>query len=464
MKRGALFNPARVLVIGFAGVIALGTFLLTLGFATVDGRGLPVIDAFFTATSAVCVTGLTVVNIGAVLTTFGQVVVMLLIQVGGLGVMTITSLFVYAVRRRISLRDSVTVGEALGQTRLTGAGRLVRNVVLVTVVVEAAGALLLTAAWSRGYPVGQALYLGVFHSVSAFCNAGFDLFGRSLVDYAGNITVNLTIMGLIVIGGLGFVVIEELLGAGWRAVRAGRRGPAGLGSASPSAANGKRLSLHTRLVLVTTTALIVLGTLAVLALEYRNPGTLGPLPAGQKVLAAAFAAVTPRTAGFNTVAVASLLGPTLLLTIVLMFIGASPGSTGGGIKTTTLATIIATIRSALRGREAAEIGGRRLSTEVTMKAWVITALALGLVVVGVFILLGTEQLPLMDLTFEAVSAFGTVGLSTGITPQLSVVGRLVIPLLMFAGRVGPLTLAVALARRRPEGADWRLAEERIIVG
>ncbi len=456
---GAIMGPPRLLAAGFAAAIGVGTLLLTLPAATADGLGLPVLDAFFTATSAVCVTGLTVVNIGADLSAFGQVVVLLLIQVGGLGVMTVTTLFAYAVRRRVPLRDSLTVGEAFGRFNLTAGGQLVRDVTLVTLAVEGTGAVLLALAFGRDYPLGQATYYGVFHSVSAFCNAGFDLFGRSLTGYVTNLPVNLVVMVLIITGGLGFLVITEVvsfLRNGWF------RGYQASNGAGGAAAH--RLSLHTRVVLATTALLILAGTVIILGLEFSNPATLGPLSLGHKVLAATFQAVTPRTAGFNTVATGRLLQPTLLVLVVLMFIGASPGSTGGGIKTTTFATVFAAVRSALRRRDDVELGGRRLPAEVAQKAWTITALALGLVTVVIFALLVTETAPLMDLLFEAVSAFGTVGLSTGITPNLSAPGRVLIPLLMYAGRVGPLTLAAALTRGRSPGPDWHLPEERIVVG
>jgi len=439
-NRGTL-NPARLLATGFAAVIAFGTLLLTLPPATTDGRGLPVVDALFTATSATCVTGLTVFDVSAVLTTFGQVVLLLLIQAGGLGVMTVTTLFVYAIGRRISLRSDMTISESLGQPRLASTGRLVKDVALLTLVVESVGALILTVAFSGDFPLGRALYYGVFHSVSAFCNAGFSLFGPNLLDYVTNVPVNLTTISLIVVGGLGFVVLSEIL-----ALRRGRR-----------------LSLHSRVVLKATAVLIVVGTLSVLAFEFANPATLGALSPGGKVLAALFQSVTPRTAGFNTVVVGSLLQPTLLILTILMFIGASPGSTGGGIKTTTFVTLLASVRSALRRREDVEMGERRLPHETTTKAWVITVLSAGLVLTAILILLATEGAPLMDVTFEAVSAFGTVGLSTGLTPELTVAGRVLLSLVMYAGRVGPLTLAVALTRQdRPAG--WRLPEERVIVG
>lgn len=435
-------RSARLLAAGFAAAASVGTLLLTLPGATVDGDGLSLVDAFFTATSAVCVTGLTVIDIGAGLTAFGQVVVLTLIQIGGLGVMTVTTFFAYAVGRRISLSDTLTVGEALGQPNLSAITRLARNVAVTTFAIEAAGAIALAAVWNRDYPLGRALYYGAFHAVSAFCNAGFDLFGRSLTAYVRSVPVNFIVAGLVVVGGLGFAVVSEVL----------------------SARRGRGLSLHTRVVLKTTAALIAAGTVLVLALEFSNPATLGPLAPGEKVLAALFQSVTPRTAGFNTVPIGSLFQPTLLLLIVLMFIGASPGSTGGGIKTTTFVTMLAAIRSALRGRTDVEIGERRVPEEVAVKAWVITALALGLVLAVTGVLLLTEGVSLMEAAFETVSALGTVGLSTGITPKLTVAGRIILPLVMYAGRVGPLTLAVALTRRSAGPGRWRYPEERVVVG
>jgi trk system potassium uptake protein TrkH len=447
-------NPARLLVTGFLTAIGLGTVLLSLPAATVDGRGLPLVDALFEATSATCVTGLVVVDTGSTFTLFGELVILILIQVGGLGIMTVTTLFAYAVGRRISLSETLTVGEALGQPHLSGVLALARNVALLTFTAELAGAAVLTAVWSQEYPLGEALYLGVFHSVSAFCNAGFDLFGQSLAGHTTDVVVNLTFLTLIITGGLGFYVLSEVLSR--------RRFGPGVGN-SPGGRNG-RLSLHTRVVLVTSLALIAGGTLVILLFEHSNPATLGPLSPGGKVLAALFQAVTPRTAGFNTVSIAHLAPSTLLILMVFMFIGASPGSTGGGIKTTTFVALVSTIRSALRRRDDVEIGGRRLPPEVTVKSWVIASLGLGVILTATTLLLATEDAPFLTVLFETVSAFGTVGLSTGLTPELSTAGRLLVSVLMFVGRVGPFTVAVALARKRPTGRAWHLPEERIIVG
>lgn len=459
--------------------IAIGTVLLSLPAATVDGQGLALVDAFFMATSATAVTGLVVVDTGSALSLFGQLVVLTLIQIGALGIMTVTTLFAYAVGRRISLRETLTTGEALGQPNLAGVLTLTRNVAILTLMIEGAGAIILTALFSRDMPLGQAAYFGVFHSISAFANAGFDLFGLSLTGFTTDLAVNLTFMLLIIIGGLGFYVTTELLTHGRRTARIPARSmtmplnevvrPSAEGAADRNGRNG-RLSLHTRLVLRVTGALILAGTLLILALEWSNPATLGPLSVGEKLLAALFQAVTPRTAGFNTLVTGALNPATLVLLMVFMFIGASPGSTGGGIKTTTFMVVAASIRSALRGRDDVEIGNRRLPPEVTVKSWVIAALSLALIIGGALALLITESHLVsggsspLGVIFESVSAFGTVGLSTGVTPELSIAGRIILPILMYAGRIGPLTLAVALTRRKAGTGAWHLPEERVIVG
>jgi len=435
-------NPARLLAISFAAAITTGTLLLSLPAATADGRGLSPIDALFEATSATCVTGLTVVSTAHDLSLFGQLVVLTLIQIGALGIMTVSTMFAYAAGRRVSLSGTLTLGEELGQPRLAGVIVLARNVAMLTFVIELAGALVLTALFSRHYPLGRAAYLGVFHAISAFGNAGFDLFGDSLAGFATDVPVNLVMMTLIVLGGLGFYVITELVA--WRRTT--------------------RLSLHTRIVLKASGILILAGTVLVLLFEWSNPETLGALPSGGRLLAALFQAVTPRTAGFNTVPTGALASSTLLILMVLMFIGASPGSTGGGIKTTTFVAVLATVRSVFRRRDDVEIEERRLPPEVPAKALAITLLALAVVLTAAVILLAAEDAPLRDVLFETVSAFGTVGLSTGLTSELSPVGRILISALMYTGRVGPLTLVVALSRKRTVSKDWHLPEARIIVG
>jgi trk system potassium uptake protein TrkH len=318
--------------------------------------------------------------------------------------------------------------------------RFTRAILRVTLAIEGVGVLLLAIRWIPEFGTGRGLYYAVFHAVSAFNNAGFDLMGgfRSLTAYAGDPSVTLIIAALIVLGGLGFTVLIDLK-------------------------ERQRLTLHAKVVLVTTGILIGLGTLLILVMEAANPNTLGPLGLPQKVLAAFFQGVTPRTAGFNSVDIGRMYEPTLMLLIALMFIGASPGGTGGGIKTTTFVVPLTVIRAMLFGRQDAEIFHRRLDPVVVYKAVTLALAGVAFVVTMSVALSISERLPLMPAAFEIVSAFGTVGLSTGITPSLSTVGRLIVIATVFTGRIGLLTVAFALSRRqRP--TDYRYLEERILVG
>jgi trk system potassium uptake protein TrkH len=436
-------SPSRVLVLGFAGVIFAGSLLLSIPQATAAGKTTPYIDALFTATSAVCVTGLVVVETGRHWSILGQLVTIVLIQVGGLGIMTMSTLFALIIGKRISLRERLLIQEAAGLSRMAGVVRLVKAILQVTLVAEGAGALLLTARFARDMPLAKAAYFGVYHSVSAFCNAGFDLFGTSFMGYVGDWTVNLVVTSLIIVGGIGFTVIVEL----WE-TRLGRRG---------------RLSLHSRTALKVTAWLLCAGTVLMYLFERYNPATLAPLPPHARLLAAYFHAVTPRTAGFNTIATGKMTLPALVVTMVLMFIGASPGGTGGGIKTTTIATVVSMVGSILRGKQDVEMGDKRLARDVVDRALAIAALSLGLLVVVTVLLSATQKALLVGMMFEATSAFGTVGLSMGITPTLTTGGKLFIMMTMFAGRVGPLTLAMAIAQRA-HVAPVRLPEDRLLVG
>jgi len=445
------FTPSQVLVLGFAGIILLGAILLWLPISAEPGQHTPFIDALFTATSAVCVTGLTVFDTAKHFSPFGEVVIMLLIQAGGLGIMTLSALAMLLVGKRVSLRDRLLMQEALGSFTIAGVVRITRNILLVTVAVESLGALLLAVRWAAEMPFGKALYWGVFHSVSAFNNAGFDITSVSLRDYNRDPSVLFIISTLIILGGIGFLVLEDL----WRHRR------------------WSKLSLHSRLALKVTGLLLVVGTFAFLALEYTNPATFAPLPWYHKLTNAYFASVTPRTAGFESVLTGGMRDATLFFTIILMFIGASPGGTGGGIKTTTFSLIALTIRSTVTGKEHAELMGRRLPGELVDKAIAVAAIALGLVATTVGLLLITEARSLADpnsgmtfirLVFEDVSAFGTVGLSTGITALLSSAGKLIITITMYIGRVGPLTMAVALAQRKVDRTPIYYPEDRVMIG
>ncbi len=437
------WSPPRILATGFALIILLGGTLLAMPFATADGQGLRYIDALFTAASATCVTGLVVVDTGTYFSTAGQIVIMLLIQIGGLGFMTMATLFALMLKRRISLRERLILQEAMNQSSMEGIVRLIRRVVLYSLAIEAAGMLLFTSRFLYDMPPGRALYFGLFHSISLFNNAGFDLFGeyRSLTGYVGDPLVNITAMFLIILGGLGFIVLSDLL----------------------EYRRNRRLSLHSKVVLTATGALIPIGALAILIFEYTNASTISPLGWDGKLWASLFQSVTTRTAGANSIDIGSLRQATQFFMIIYMFIGASPGSTGGGIKTTTFVTLIGAVIAMIRGRDDIVLFRHRLARERILKALTITLISLALVMTVTMALCATEDREFLRILFETVSAFGTVGLSTGITPSLTDAGKLVIALTMFAGRLGPLTLAYALGPRNDKEL-YRHPEGKIIIG
>ena len=438
-----VLNPARVLVLGFLAIIIVGALLLMLPHAVV-GEKLTALEALFTSTSAVCVTGLVVVDTGTTFTVFGQLVIMMLIQIGGLGFMTMATLIFMLLGRKISFRNRLLISESLNQFTVQGVVALVKIILVYTLAVEGSAALLLALRFSRDFGWVRAIYYGVFHAVSAFCNAGFDLFGNfsSLTSYRGDPVVNLVIMALIISGGLGFTVVRDFFPP-WR--KAGR------------------LELHSKLVLVITALLLVSASLAIFVLEFSNPQTLAGIPWVDKVLATAFTATTPRTAGFNTVSIAGLRQPTLFIIIILMFIGASPASTGGGIKTTTFGVILVAVHSIIRGETDAVLFKRRLPQYIIHKALAIIILSIGLIAFVTLILCITEPFEFMSVLFEVVSAFGTVGLSVGITPDLSALGKLLIIFMMFVGRVGPVTLTLAFGQRL-KPSNIRYPEGRVMVG
>lgn len=443
-KRRVSLDPPKVLVLGFAILILIGTCLLTLPIATVDGNGLPVLDALFTATSATCVTGLVVVDTGSTFTKFGQLVILSLIQIGGLGFMTFATFFFFLLGKKISLKDRLLLQESLNNLSIEGIVRLVKRVLIFTAIIESVGAIILSIRFSYDMSIGRAIYYGFFHSISNFNNAGFDLMGefRSLTPYVADPTVTLTVCALITIGGIGFIVMNEVYE--YRETR--------------------RLSVHTKVVLVTSLILTAGGALLIFLFEFGNDKTLQPLSPFGKVLGALFQSVTNRTAGSNTLNIPDLTHPTLFLTIFLMFVGASPGSTGGGIKTTTLATLLGTVWSQVKGKEDVVLFRRRIVIEIIFKALTVTVSGLFLVMVITMLLTITEVgNDFLMILFEATSAFATVGLSMGLTPELSPIGRMLIIFTMFAGRVGPLTVAFAIAmRRKPD--PYRHPKGRIMIG
>jgi trk system potassium uptake protein TrkH len=456
LTRAIVRRPSRVAILAFMGAILLGAILLALPWSAADGRSVGVVDAFFTSTSAVCVTGLVVRDTPREWSLFGQLVILALVQAGGLGIMTVYAMLALMLRARLSLRFERMVSDTVEPSPEQNLGHTVKFICLFALIAEVLGAISLFFAWRDDFPgFWSCLYSSVFHSVSAFCNAGFSLFSDSLVRYRGEASVCLIMCSLIVVGGLGFVVVREILGfIGWHLfVRRGKR---------------PRLSTHTSLVFAVTAALLVVGFVGIFMAE--SLVSLKGEPLRERVLAAAFQSVTARTAGFNTIA----LGPTViapstaLLLMVLMFIGGSPGSTAGGIKTTTVGVMLTSILATLRGRERAEMFHHSIPNETVHKVSSVIVLSVTVVVLGAFALLVTERNMLghfgfLEVVFETVSAFGTVGLSMGLTPQLSVWGRLIIMVLMFVGRLGPVTLMLSAAEPEPP-ASYKYPDGDVMVG
>jgi len=436
-------SSSLVLIYGFAGLIACGTILLILPISTKTGLLTSPVDALFTATSAVCVTGLVVVDTADYWSLFGQIVILVLIQAGGFGFMTSATVFLLAFGRRIGLQERLLIRESMGLAQLGGLVRIVKRMAVFTLVAEVIGAAIFYLHFSTQYSAGTALRVSLFQSISAFNNAGFDLFGsfRSLSNYQGVPLVVLPTAVLIFLGGISFLVVFDIA----------------------KSRNWRRLSLDSKMVLTTTVSLLALGIIVILFTEWNNPDTLGAMSQPQRLLNAFFQSVTARTAGFSTITMANVADYTLFFTMLLMFVGGASGSTAGGIKINTFGMLVATIWSTIRGRERAGAFGRQFNTQQIHRALTLVMFSLGLVCLVVFILTVTEEFHFLNLLFETVSAFGTVGLSTGITPNLSMAGRLIITGTMFAGRLGPLTLALALIQRQQPTA-YRYPEEAVRIG
>jgi trk system potassium uptake protein TrkH len=448
----ALFrSPARFSIFGFAALILVGTVLLMLPAASTSGK-LGFVDALFTAVSSSCVTGLVVVDTGSALGTFGQLVILGLIQIGGLGIMTMSTLFLMLGGRRPSL-----VGRIVIQDTFTGGGErsvpdIIRDVLLFTMVIEGVGALLLFLRFLPGRTVGEAVYFSVFHAISAFCNAGFSFFSNSFISYREDLMLNLVVCFLIVSGGIGFLVISELK----RNFPFDRR-------------NWSRLSLHSKLVLSVTGILLIISSLMICFMEWHN--TVASLSLPGRFLAGFFQAVSARTAGFNTLPIGDMANETLFVIMFLMFIGASPGSCGGGIKTSTFASLIVLGISRIRGHDRPQIFHRTISATSIAKAVSVVLISTIVIAIATMAILMTElgETPhplsrgkFLELLFEVISAFGTVGLSTGITESLSQAGKLILSLVMFVGRLGPLVIVLAVSR--PDAPHYYYAEEDIMSG
>jgi trk system potassium uptake protein len=447
-------DPPRLFVLSFAAMIVVGT----IGFLTLPGLytgdRLSPLDALFTATSAVCVTGLIVVDTATYFTPLGQAYLLLLIQLGGLGMITLTSLIITSLGFRLSLRQEDIARSYSNLSPHTNPRRLVRDIVLFTLAVESIGAVLLFAFWAPELAIRGAIWPAVFHSISAFCNAGFSIFSDSLMGFSDSPGVLMPIMALIVLGGIGFLTLEEIV-IRWKN-RAGE-------------ARAMRLSLHSKLVLATTGMLLLLGWVLFAAFEWQI--ALGGMDGGGKLINALFMSVTARTAGFNTIDYSTAATNSNFLTIILMSIGGSPGSTAGGLKTTTIAIIGLVAYSRLRGYGDTSIWNRSIRKETTDRAVGVFVLAFGLITIAIFVLTSTELLWIdqsdagrfLPIMFEAVSAFNTVGLSMGVTGDLSDSGRAISIFLMFVGRVGPLAFASALAIRHAR-RKFRFAHENVTIG
>lgn len=438
--------PPQILVLGFAIIIMIGTILLNLPMASKNGESIGLLNALFTATSAVCVTGLVVVDTATHWTAFGHTVIIFLIQIGGLGFMTMTTLFFLVTGKRITIKERILIQSSLNQDNLSGVVRFSKYILVFTFLLEGLGALVLSTRFIPIYGTLEGIGMSIFHSISAFCNAGFDLVGnfRSFTMFKGDSVINFTIMILIIVGGLGFSVVLDII------------------------KNKKlyKLSTHSKLILTITFSLTIFGAVVIFILEKNNPATLKFLDLKGQFLGSLFHSVTPRTAGFNTLDMSSLTDSTIFLTIVMMFIGGSPGSTAGGVKTATIGILLATVISVLRGQNDTEIYKRRISIDLIRKALAIVMIA-GFIIIAITMLLSiTEEATFMEVLFEVVSAFGTVGLSLGITPELSLIGRIAIIFTMFIGRVGPLTIGFAIAQRqaKKDRGNYRYPKANIRVG
>lgn len=444
-KKITKISTMQIIATGFVIIILLGALLLCLPAASKDNIPIPFIDSVFTATSALCVTGLVIYDTYSQFTLFGQLVILFLIQIGGLGFMSMAGMIFLMIGKKIGLRERGLLMETMSTIHIGGVVKLLKKIITITFLVEIFAAGLLSIRFIPLLGVSEGIYYGIFHAVSAFCNAGFDLMGvfnpkSSLVGFDTDVLVNVVIMSLIIIGGLGFIVWDDLL---------------------TNKLKFSKYRLHTKIVLVGTAVLITIPAVIFFFLENNN--TLEGMTIGQKILASIFQVVTPRTAGFNTVDTGSLTEGASFLTIILMVIGANPGSTGGGIKITTMFVIILAIRAYITHTQDLNVGGKRLEDYVPRKAFSITAIYLILVSLASFLLISTQPFELLDAMFETVSAISTVGLTTGITSYLNTGSKIVIILLMYCGRVGSLTVLSAFAGEKIK-ANIRNVEEKIVIG
>lgn len=448
----AKLKPPQIVAISFFAAIVVGTLLLSLPFSVKNGQHLSFVDTIFTATSATCVTGLIVKDTGSFFSPFGKAIIFMLIQIGGLGIMTFSTLFAIVLGRKLTLKHNIVIQRALNQQKVEGVKHLIKYILLIAFGVELMGALCLFLRWThtKSWSTQETLFNAIFHSVSAFCNAGFSFFQTSFSEYLGDPYINTIMITLIFLGGIGFIVVLDL--------------PKFFSFGNPV----KQISVQTKMALTISFILIAVGALFIFFIERNN--ALSGFSLKERFFASLFQAVTARTAGFNTIDIKSFLPSTMLIIMLLMFIGASPGSTGGGIKTCTFGVLIAAMLSIIYNKEKVSIFKRTIPTEVIRRALIVVFLAILWIVLVTVILLLTEQRYLesskegfVKVLFEVISAFGTVGLSTGLTPHLSVIGKILVSITMFLGRVGPLTIALSIVSKKDK-IIYSYPEERIMVG
>lgn len=434
---------SRKLILGFMGAILIGTLFLMMPFSSSGEENISFLTALFTITSAVCVTGLSVIDVGKELSTAGQIILLIFIQLGGLGIMTFSSFILLLIGKKITYEERELLKEERNLENNGGILWFLKKIILTVVIIEGTGALFLALRFAQDMEIKKAVYYGIFHSVSAFCNAGFSLFSTNLEKYAGSFVVTMTTAYLIIIGGIGFTVIDSILFATRKKV--------------------KRFDLTSKVAILVSMILVILGTVLFLILEYNNRGTIGEMSFFKKILASFFQSVTTRTAGFNSVPFGNLTEGSVFLFCILMFIGASPGSTGGGIKTTTFGVIIFYVISVVKKRESVVIFNRRIGWEVLNRAIVVLILALLYVGIITLIIVSIDEFTLEQTIFEVVSAFATTGLSLGITPELGTISRILIICTMLLGRLGPMTFALALGGSNKVD-KIQFPKENILVG
>lgn len=437
-------SEVQVLAMGFIIVILIGGTILSLPISSASGEATSFLDSVFTATSATCVTGLVVVDTGTHWNLFGQTVIMILIEIGGLGFMSFATFISVLIGRKITLKSRLLMQEAMNTFKIQGVVKMMLKVIQFAFVIQLVGALILATQFIPEYGLSKGLFFSVFHSVSTFCNAGFDVFGNftSYTIYYNNPIILLTVSSLIAIGGLGFMVLLEVY----------------------NYKKDKKLSLHSKVVLLITGILIVGGALGFLLMEYNNPATLQTMNLRDKVVNSIVASISPRTAGINSISTTEMTTSGKFLTVILMFIGGSPGSTAGGIKTSTLGIVLGAIICVIKGREDVELFQKKIPKDVVYRSVAIIAIAMGLVsVVTMFLTVTEPGHDFLALLYEATSAFGTVGLTMGVTPTLSEIGKMIIITLMYLGRVGPLTVALALLNKKSDG-HYKYPEGKILIG